>query len=104
MRKKNPQKSYYKHPDTFFIQFKDDASYSSVPDSADLTQNKDTLFEELDSAINEKEIIDAIYRLKRDKSHGIDLLIDEYFIYFKEDAIPMIYKLFSKIFLSGIFP
>ena len=73
-------------------------------DSADLTYNEDTLFEELDSAINEKEITEAIYRLKRDKSHGIDLLIDEYFIYFKEDAIPVIYKLFSKIFLSGVFP
>ena len=51
------------------------------------TYNEDTVFEELDSAISEKEILDSIDRLKRDKSHGIDLLINEYFINFKEDTV-----------------
>ena len=56
-------------------------------DPHDLTYNEDTVFEELDSAISEKEILDSIDRLKRDKSHGIDLLINEYFINFKEDTV-----------------
>ena len=58
-------------------------------DPDDLTYNEDTVFEELDSAISEKEILDAIDRLKRDKSHGIDLLINEYLINFKEDMLPL---------------
>ena len=42
-------------------------------------------------------ILDAIDRLKRDKSHGIDLLVNEYYINFKEDMLPFIYKLFNRI-------
>ena len=72
-------------------------------DPDDLTYNEDTVFEELDSTISEKEILDAIDRLKRDKSHGIDLLINEYFINFKEDMLPFIHKLFNRILLSGFF-
>ena len=65
-------------------------------DPDDLSYND--VFEELDSAISEKEILDAIDRLKRDKLHGIDLLINEYFIYFKEDMLPFIHKLFNRFF------
>ena len=67
-------------------------------DPDDLTYNGDTVFEELDSGISEKEILDAIDRLKRDKSHEIDLLINEYFINFKEDMLPFIHKLFKEFF------
>ena len=109
MRKKNPKEFYKKfrkpkpreaniHPDTFFNHFKDVASDTSVRDPDDLSYND--VFEELDSAICEKEILDAINRLKRDKSHGIDLLINEYFINFKEDMLPFIHKLYNRIFLS----
>ena len=66
----------------------------------DFTFNKDTVFEELDSAYSEKEILDAIDSLKRDKSHGIDLFINEYFIYFKEAMLPFIHMLFNRIHLS----
>ena len=112
MRKKNPKEFYSKfkkpkpreaniHPDTFFYHCKDVASDTSVHDPVELTYNKDTVFEELDSVISKKEILDKIDRLKRDKSHGINLLINEYFIHFKEDMLPFIHKIFNRFLLSG---
>lgn len=39
--------------------------------------------------ITEKEIVDAIKRLKKEKSHGTDLLINEYFIEFKDYLVQL---------------
>lgn len=64
----------------------------------------DPIFEELDCPITEKEIVDAIKRLKKEKSHGTDLLINEYFIEFKDYLVPIILRLFNRILSSGFFP
>ena len=39
-----------------------------------------TVFDELDIEITIKEISDAIGHLKRGKSHGLDYVLNEYFI------------------------
>ena len=70
-------------------------------DLVELTYNKDTVFEDLDSAFSKKEILDKIDRLRRDKSHEINLSINEYFIHFKEDMLPFIHKIFNRFLLSG---
>jgi hypothetical protein len=46
----------------------------------------------------------AISNLKRSKSHGIDGLLNEYFIEYKDLLLPLLNKLFNDILISGLFP
>lgn len=52
---------------------------------------------ELDYVISKNEIINATERLKREKSHAIDLLRNEYFIESKDFLVPVVLKLFNRI-------
>lgn len=51
---------------------------------------------ELDYVISKNEIINT-ERLKREKSHAIDLLRNEYFIESKDFLVPVVLKLFNRI-------
>lgn len=63
----------------------------------------DFVFEELDCLIIEKEIVDVIKCLKKEKLYGIDLLINEYFIEFKDYFVLFILRLFNRILFFGFF-
>ena len=63
-----------------------------------------TVFDELDMEITIKEISDAIDHLKRGKSHGLDYVLNEYFIEFKEIFLPQLCIIFNRILASGFFP
>lgn len=83
-RKLNP-KSFYRYfrkrkgqpanidPGVFFDYFKDIASSTNATVEMTELNAEHIIFEELDCVISENEIINAIKRLKREKSHGIDL-------------------------------
>ena len=89
--------------DAFFEHFKGLANSKEV--IQEIGPNVDnTVFEELDEEITENEIRHAIKHLKRGKSHGLDNIINEYFIEFSDSLIPLLNTLFNKIFSSGIFP
>ncbi|KAK3089979.1 hypothetical protein FSP39_008169 [Pinctada imbricata] len=119
LRKDNP-KVFYKHfakkknnansnisIDDFHEYFKklvcsevnenNDNDYSSM-------DGNDSIYEQLDVQISEKEIINAIAKLKRDKSCAEDGLINEIFINSKITLVPVLCKLFNLIFDTGIFP
>ena len=64
----------------------------------------DNVFDELDAATSEQEIENAIKCLKRDKSPGVDQMLNEYLIEFKGFFLPILHSLFNCIFQSGIFP
>jgi hypothetical protein len=49
--------------------------------------------EELDRIITDDEILVAISNLNRSKSHGIDGLLNEYFIEYKDLLLPLLNKL-----------
>ena len=62
------------------------------------------IYEELDLPISEEEIIQVVKRLKRSKSGGDDMLINELFIYGISPLSPYLVTLFNFIFDTGIFP
>jgi hypothetical protein len=65
----------------------------------DNVNDDEPVYEELDRIITDDEILVAISNLKRSKSHGIDGLLNEYFIEYKDLLLP-----FSGILISGLFP
>ena len=70
----------------------------------DNVNNDEPVYEELDRIITDDEILVAISNLKRSKSHGIDGLLDEYFIEYRDLLLPLLNKLFNGILISGLFP
>ncbi|VDI04314.1 Hypothetical predicted protein [Mytilus galloprovincialis] len=62
------------------------------------------IFEELDMDITIDELIKAIHDLKREKSHGPDGLLNEFFIEFKDLVLPYICTIFNAVLSSGYFP
>jgi hypothetical protein len=88
----------------FFDHFKSVAStiHSNMGNS-NIEESGEAVYEELDQIISNEEIVYAISNLKRCKSHGIDGLLNEYFIEFQDLLLPVLYKLFNGILTSGIF-
>ena len=62
------------------------------------------MFEILNEIITEAEVLQAINELKRNKSCGADLLINELFMYSKNDLTEYLTLLFNFVFDAGIFP
>lgn len=114
LRKDNP-KIFHKHfrkrkpkhtsieLDLFRKHFEDLSTFPTNMDSDPPVDTGTTVFEELDIEISEKEISDAIDNLKRDKSHGLDYILNEYFIEFKGILMPYLHSIFNRILLSGYF-
>jgi hypothetical protein len=70
----------------------------------DNVNDDEPVYEELDRIITDDEILVAISNLKRSESHGIDGLLNEYFIEYKDLLLPLLNKLFNGILISGLFP
>lgn len=114
LRKDNP-KIFHKHfrkrkpkhtsieLDLFRKHFEDLSTFPTNMDSDPPVDTGTTVFEELDIEISEKEISDAIDNLKRDKSHGLDYILNEYFIEFKGILMPYLHSIFNRILSSGYF-
>jgi hypothetical protein len=62
------------------------------------------IFEELEEEISLKGIEYSIKTLKTGKSHGLDCIINEYFIVFKYILLPFLHTLCNAIFSTGYFP
>ncbi|VDI54069.1 Hypothetical predicted protein, partial [Mytilus galloprovincialis] len=60
----------------------------------------DCVYPELDEVITEEEILKAIRNLKRNKSHGVDGILNEYFIEYKDVFMPILVKVFNGILQS----
>jgi hypothetical protein len=63
-----------------------------------------TFFHELDAPLSYDDISKAIKRLKRGKSAGEDLIINELLIAGHDQLMPYIYELFNFVFDKGVFP
>ena len=63
----------------------------------DNVNDDEPVYEELDRIITDDEILVAISNLKRSESHGIDGLLNEYFIEYKDLLLPLLNKLFNGI-------
>jgi hypothetical protein len=61
------------------------------------------VYEELDRIITDDEILVAISNLKRSKSHGIDGLLNEYLIEYRDLLLPLLNKLIVRN-PSNMFP
>ena len=55
-------------------------------------------------SITEGEILNAIKGLKRNKSHGSDGMLNEYFIEYTDILLPFLYKIFNAMLDTGVFP
>ena len=62
------------------------------------------VFEELDNHITVVEIESCIKKLKREKSHGEDCILNEYLIECKDMLLPLLHKVFNLILDTGYFP
>ena len=62
------------------------------------------LFQELDSKITTDEITKAIDQLKLNKAAGLDLILNEFIIYGKNQLLPLLLRLLNVMFLKGYFP
>ena len=62
------------------------------------------VFNELDSKITMKELLDALISLKNNKSSGFDRITNEMLKYGKDHLCTPLLKLFNKILYSGFFP
>ena len=62
------------------------------------------MFDILNDIISEEEVSNAIKELKRNKASGSDLLINELFMYAKNELTEYLTMLFNFVFEAGIFP
>ena len=62
------------------------------------------LFQELDSEITSDDINKAIDQLKLNKAAGLDLILNEFIIYGKNQLLPLLLRLFNVMFSKGYFP
>ncbi|VDI13071.1 Hypothetical predicted protein [Mytilus galloprovincialis] len=63
---------------------------SNTPIVNDTQSIQDTTYEELDRVITQDEILKCISKLKRGKSHGIDGILNELLIEYKDVLIPFL--------------
>ena len=68
------------------------------------TNEFNIMFEELNIAFSQDEVLNSIKQLKLNKSGGPDKLINEFFIYGSRTLTPTLCKLFNQIFDKGHFP
>ncbi|KAK3084635.1 hypothetical protein FSP39_016616 [Pinctada imbricata] len=57
----------------------------------------DVIYDELNDEISQEEIIEAIKRLKSNKSHGSDGILNEYFTEYRDLLVPFLHKMFNAI-------
>lgn len=67
-------------------------------------ETAECIFEELDRPFTENELENCVRMLKRNKSPGIDNVLNEYIIESKAVLLPILCKLFNVILCTGYFP
>ena len=85
----------------------DDPYYAADSNVIDFGEEKNSLcilFQELNSEITTDEINKAIDQLKLNKAAGLDLMLNEFIIYGKNQLLPLLLRLFNVMFLKGYFP
>ena len=85
----------------------DNPYYAADSDVIDFVEEKNALcilFQELDSEITTDEINKAIDQLKLDKAAGLDLILNEFIIYGKNQLLLLLLRLFNVMFLKWYFP
>ena len=117
MKKNNPKK-FYSHfakkksvktdvPIQDFLRHFKSVSGTGSSDSTDMRDEpgeNDVIFYELDNEITRDEILKAIKGLKRNKSHGSDGILNEYFIECADTLLPLLHTIFNAIYNTGCFP
>ena len=73
-------------------------------DNASTEESNCCVFDELDAEITSNEVEKVINLLKRSKSHGLDLLLNEYFIELCDFLLPFIVEIFNAVLENGHFP
>ena len=89
------------NPNNAFFTADDDVSEEVI---RIIENDIECMFSELDTEISAGEVKSAIKDLKRGKSGGADLLINELFIYDDAFLQPYLVSLFNFVFQSGVFP
>lgn len=89
--------------DDFYSYFKNLAGESGYTND-DFVCDDDILFDELEPDISLSEIESAILKLKREKSHGSDQILNEFFVEAKHVFLPLLHKMFNAVFTVGYFP
>ena len=69
-----------------------------------LSNENETMFDELDLSITDAEIRRGIKVLKTGKSGGPDKIINEFLIHVASTLLPYLNKLFNLVFNQGYFP
>ena len=70
----------------------------------DINLDDPAVYEELDETITVNEIASCIDKLKRDKSHGNDHILNEIFIECTNYLVPTLHKMFNMVLNTDIFP
>lgn len=89
---------HFKRLNTVNVDVQDDMFENIDPD---VVTNLNT---ELNECITEKDVIDAVKRLKNNKACSSDLLLNEFLKHACSKLLPVFVKLFNVIFNSGIIP
>ena len=90
--------------DQFVDHFINLISNDNVDNGLDTTNTMECVFEELDKPFTENEIETCIKGLNRNKSPGVDNILDEYILEGKTILIPILCKLFNVILCTSRFP
>ena len=79
---------------------------STRTDDSEIATSEATIpsYPELSGLITTEEVTLAIKRLKKEKSPGVDNLLNEYFIEYQDYLIAHLVALFNVVFSSGFFP
>ena len=115
MRKYNPKEFFKKFKkknivcdkgnfSEFYEHFRSLSGTCEENDECNFVLNDNVVYDELESEIYDDEILEAIKKLKRNKAHGEDCLLNEFFIEFKEYILPYLSDMFNRILNSGHFP
>lgn len=84
--------------DLFRKHFDDLDTFTTDTNSDPPVDTGTTACDELDIEASEKEKLDAIYNLKRDKSHGMSYILNAYFSELKGILISYEHIIFNRIY------
>ena len=117
MKRKNPKQFYkfFRKKRKFkksnltvedFFQYFSNLMSGENDDPQIIQDREDTncFFSELDENFSEAEISKQIHNLKKDKSPGIDGLLNEMFVECENVFLPIFTKLFNHILSTGVYP
>ena len=94
--------SYFKQLNAIPDNFKE--QIDNINQKINALEENSASFSELDFRISEKEISEAIDKLKKNKAAGLDGIPNEIFKGGKTKFLPILHKLFNLVFSTGMYP